>query len=63
MYIIVQYFHTTGVYNCDLQFPTTPEHCLNETVEYQCTVTGSGILAMQWIINNDGTEIGTTGYD
>ena len=38
-----------------------PEHCLNTSVQYQCTVTGSNIL--QWRIRDENmTSLGTEAY-
>ena len=47
----------TGVHSA-IQFPHDTVQCLNQTVEYQCTVSGSGILVLTWrVLRDDGTQL------
>ena len=35
-------------------------HCPNDQVEYQCTVSGSGLLVLTWtVFRDDGTPLGS----
>ena len=53
-YVII----STGV-NCTIQFQHDTEQCLDQLVEYQCTVTGTGFTALTWrILEDDGTPFG-----
>ena len=48
----------TGVH-CTIQFQHDTEQCLDQLVEYQCTVTGTGFLSLTWRISEDnGTLFG-----
>ena len=48
----------TGV-NCIIQFQHDTEQCLDQLVEYQCTVTGTGFTSLTWrILEDDGTPFG-----
>ena len=48
----------TGV-NCTIQFQHDTEQCLDQLVEYQCTVTGTGFTLLTWRISEDnGTQFG-----
>ena len=55
-YVII----STGV-NCIIQFQHDTEQCLDQLVEYQCTVTGTGFTALVWRISeDDGTQLSNT---
>ena len=52
----------TGV-NCVIQFQPNTEQCLDQLVEYQCTVTGTGFTSLTWRISeDDGTPFGIVSY-
>ena len=54
------FFHSTGV-NCNIQFESTPQQCLNQPVEYQCTVTGAVFV---WrVFDDNGAEIAIVAYN
>ena len=61
------YFHSKCLYvilifsgvNCTIQFQHDTEQCLDQPVEYQCTVTGTGFLTWR-ILEDDGTQLGGT---
>ena len=56
-HIFIYYYHT-GVHST-IQLPHDTVQCLNQTVEYQCTVSGSGLLALIWsVFRDDGTQLG-----
>ena len=56
--IHINYF--TGVH-CTSQFQHDTEQCLDQLVEYQCTVTGTGFTSLTWKISEDnGTQLGNT---
>ena len=50
--------------NCQIVFqPGTTQYCDGEPVEYQCSVTGSGVFALRWrILRDNGTEFGLAAY-
>ncbi len=53
---------STGVHAI-IQFPHNTEQCLGQLVEYQCTVTGTGILVLTWrILDDNGIEIASHSY-
>ena len=42
-----------------IQFQHDTEQCLDQLVEYQCTVTGTGFTSLSWrILEDDGTPFG-----
>ena len=45
----------TGIH-CTSQFQHDTEQCLDQLVEYQCTVTGTGFLT--WRVSDNGTQLG-----
>ena len=51
-------YQSTGVH-CTSQFQHDTEQCLNQLVEYQCTVTGTGFLTWK-ILDDNGTQLGGT---
>ena len=47
----------TGVHSA-IQLPHDAVQCLDQTVEYQCTVSGSGLRALRWsLIRDDGKQL------
>ena len=53
---IIDCYQSTGVH-CTSQFQHDTEQCLDQLVEYQCTVTGTGFLTWR-ILKDDGTQLG-----
>ena len=52
----------TGL-ECTVQFQHDTEQCLDQLVEYQCTVTGTGFLVLSWrIFDDNGPELGNVIY-
>ena len=50
----------TGAH-CTIQFQHDTEQCLDQLVEYQCTVTGTGFTSLTWrVSDDDGTQLGDT---
>ena len=48
----------TGVHSA-IQFPHDTVQCLDQTVEYQCTVSGSPVDILTWrVFREDGTQLG-----
>ena len=44
-----------------IQFQHDTEQCLDQLVEYQCTVTGTGFTSLTWRVSEDnGTQLGNT---
>ncbi len=53
---------STGVH-ATIQFQPDTEQCLDQLVEYQCTVTRTGFYGLTWrILDDTGIEIGSTSY-
>ncbi len=47
-----------GVHSA-IQLPHATAQCLDQTVEYQCIVRGSGFFGLQWsVFRDDGTQLG-----
>ena len=58
--LLLYFIIFTGV-NCIIQFQHDTEQCLDQLVEYQCTVTGTGFTSLTWRISDDnGTQLGNT---
>ena len=56
--LLLYFIIFTGV-NCIIQFQHDTEQCLDQLVEYQCTVTGTGFTSLTWRISeDDGTPFG-----
>ena len=51
-----------GVHSA-IQFPHDTVQCLDQTVEYQCTVSGSGFFGLRWrLLDDNQAPIATTVY-
>ena len=54
---------STGGVHATITFPHDTEQCLDQLVEYQCTVDGTAPLILIWrILNNNGIENSSRSY-
>ena len=56
---MLRFVSITGVHSA-IQLPHDTVQCLDQTVEYQCTVNGSELQALRWsLIRDDGKQLWT----
>ena len=57
--LVNYYIFFAGGVHSTIQFPHDTVQCLNQTVEYQCTVNGSVFFGLTWrVLHDNGTQLG-----